>query len=226
MKVGSDWGGAGTFKPLTSAVSGAQRVADAHGRFFDACAAGRLYRGGMTLTSISNATFTTATTGATATPIIGLWNPSTSTVNLVVLQAGLNVAVTAATNTGCGAFMWMVSLANSAISTGSNPFNQKTLVATGSQAKFYAGTALTGMTGTLAVMSGSTLTGGSLANFSFVGTAAGQVTPAFGTVENFDGSVIVPPGAVLSLQCGTTPVAHSASSFIVWEEVPVALAQV
>src|SRR5678815_2401394 len=83
---------------------------DAHGKFYEACSRGAIFSGGMTaLTSISNATFTIATLGATATPIIGLWNPATSLVNLVVIKAMLMVVQTALQNTGCGGFSWATS---------------------------------------------------------------------------------------------------------------------
>jgi hypothetical protein len=222
MKVGSDWGGAGTFKPFTSSISGAQRVSDAHGRFMDAALSGRLYTGGMVGTSISNATFTTATTGATATPIIGLWNPTTSTANLIVLQAFLDVYMTALQATGVGGMAWMGCVGNSAITTGSDPINARTLVATGSQAKFFAGTALTGMTGTLAIIRGSGLSGGSAVTAAFLATQAGAQTQLpSGSIEVIDGSLIVPPGGVIGLFAAATGVGHSATSGIIWEETPL-----
>jgi hypothetical protein len=45
------------------------------------------------------------------------------------------------------------------------------------------------------------------------------MTSYSGGVENFDGSLIVPPGGVLALMAVTTPVAQSAVAGIVWEEV-------
>lgn len=221
MKIGSDFGGGGTFKPFTSGISGAQRVTDAHGRFTDAAQAGRLFCGGSTILAINNATFTVATTGATATPIIGLWNPLNSGKNLSVLQASLSVVLTAVAATGPGGFVWMVSLGNSVISTGSTPFNRSTLSAAGSFAKFYAGTALTGMTGTLVTMCGSALNGGSAENVSFTATAVAMQTMSVPSVENVDGGILVPPGGVLALMATTTPVAHSVVPAIMWEELPI-----
>lgn len=224
MKVGSDFGGAGTFKPFTSAISGAQRTADAHGRFSDAAAAGRLFCGGSaTLITINNATFTVATTGATATPVIGVWNPLSSAKTLSVLQASLTLVLTAVAATGAGGFVWMVSRGNDAISTGIVPTSRSTFVASGSVAKVFAGTALTGMTGTLATLCGSGLGGGSLENVSFTATAVAMQTTAMPTVENIDGSISVPPGGVLALMATTTPVAHSAVPGIMWEELPLLL---
>lgn len=221
MKVGADFGGSGTFKPLTAGISGGQRVTDAHGRFMQAALEGRLFSGGMTLTSISNVTFTTGTLGATCTPIAGVWNPLTSNKNLAVLQAILNAIMTAATNTGPGGFAWAMSVGNASLTLGSLPLNRLTLQKTGSVAKDMAGIALTGLTNNLAVMLGSALGGGSSANFSFVGTAVGQATANVASVENLDGSIIVPPGGVLALLATTTPVAHSAVSGLIWEELPI-----
>lgn len=221
MKIGSDWGAAGSFKPLTSTISGAQRVSDAHGRYFDAAMAGRLYMGGSTIVSISNATFTIATTGATATPIIGLWNPSTSNKYLSVLQVQLATIITALQATGAGGYVWATSYGNGAITTGSTPMSANTFLSAGSVAKFYAGTALTGMTGTLVTARGAGLGGGSSYNAALLGTAAGFQTQQVTAVENFDGSMIVPPGGVLALLATTTPVGHSAVPGILWEELPL-----
>lgn len=222
MKIGSDWGGAGTFKPFTSGLSGAQRVTDAHARFMDAVLAGRAYMGGMVGTSISNATFTTATVGATATPIIGVWNPSTSRVNLILWQAMLNIYMNALQATGIGGLAWMGSVGNAAISAGSTPIGCFSLVASGSQAKFFAGTALTGLTNNLAILRGSSLAGGSAVTAAFLATQAGAQTQlSSGSVENIDGSIVVPPGGVVGLFGAGTPVGHSATSGLVWEETPL-----
>jgi|ERR1051326_8829853 hypothetical protein len=200
--------------------SGSLLVTDAHGRFQEAAYRGALFSAGMTATSIANVTFTTATTGATATPIIGVWNPLFSGKNLVILQARVQLINTNATTTSPGAFMWMSNTGQSAISTGIVPLSRLSLVASGSVAKGFANTALTGMTGALTVQEASGLQPANGSNYSQVGTAAGF---AFGGVElvtdPIDGAFIVPPGGVLGLFCTTTPVAVSAASSILWEEI-------
>lgn len=222
MKVGSDWGGSGSFKPFTATISGAQRIADAHGRFFDASLSGRLFHGGGTVVAINNATFTIATTGATATPIIGLWNPLANNKYVNVLQATLAAIVTALQATGPGGYVWAVSLGNSAITLGAAPFNSANLLQSGSAVKVFAtGTALTGMTGTLVTLRGSGLGGGSYANIALLGTAVGFQTQQVTVTENIDGSITVPPGGVLALLATTTPVAHSVVPGIMFEEVPL-----
>ena len=221
MKIGADWGGAGDFKPFTSGISGGQRTVDAHARFFDSTIAGRRFMTGGALTSIANATFTVATTGVTATPIIGLWNPLTSGKYCVIEQAQLAVVMTSTTATGPGGFAWMVSVGNSAITTGSVPVNAATFLAAGSVAKGFSSAALTGMSGTLVVLRGSGFGGGSAENVSFVATAVGMQTQQVTQVENIDGSIVVPPGGVLALMATTTPVAHSVVAGLTWEEVPL-----
>lgn len=212
--------GVGT-QPIRQGKGAEVIVTELHGRFYEQVYRGNVFSAGMTLTSISNATFTTGTLGVTCTPIVGVWNPLTSTVNLVILQAILNISLTALQATGCGGFVWATSLNNGLISTGITPWNRKTMTASGSQAKGYANTALTAMTNNLVVQIGSALGGGAAYNNANLGTAAGFLTVQTASVENIDGSLIVPPGGVLALLATTTPVAHSAASSIVWEEVPL-----
>lgn len=224
MKVGADFGGTGTFKPFTSGISGAQRTADGHARFMDANLAGRVFATGTVAgLSISNVTFTLATTGATATPIIGVWNPATSPVNLVIWQAILAIYLTSPTAmVGPGGFVWMVAVGQSAtLSTAITPYNRKTLVAAGSFARGLTGAALTGSTVTLATMCASTLNGGSNETAAFTETAVGARSTNMSSVENIDGSIIVPPGGVLALMASVTPVVHTALSGLIWEEVPI-----
>lgn len=220
MKVGSDWGPSGTFKPLTAGISGAQRILDAHGRFFDPAIAGRIYHAGGTIVGINNATFTVATTGATATPVVGLWNPSSNNKYAAVLQAQLATIMTALQATGPGGYVWMVSLGNAALTLGAAGFNAATLLANSTCKAFATGTALTGMVGTLVTLRGAGLGGGSSYNAALLGTAAGFQTQQVTSVENIDGSIIVPPGGVLALMATGTPVAHSVVPGLTWEETP------
>lgn len=212
----------GASSPQRASRDGAIVATDAHGRFQEAAVRGNLYSGGMTLTSISNATFTTATLGATCTPIVGVWNPTTNTKNLVILQVKLQAILTALQCTGAGAYMWASSIGNGAISTGNSPLNRGTQVLAGSSAKDMCGIALTGLTNNLVVRDCSAIGGGSNYNASLLGTAVGFMPPqCAAAIDHVDGSYIVPPGGVLALLCTTTPVAVSAGASIMWEEVAV-----
>lgn len=221
MKVGADWGAGGTFKPLTAGISGGQRTVDAHGRFMEAALSQRLFSAGMTTTSISNVTFTTGTLGATATPIIGLWNPMNSGKNVIVLQARVQLIANAVTTfTGPGALMWCTAVNQSAISTGITPLSRYSLTASGSVAKGFANTALTGLSGNLTVQEASGLISFSN-NFSNALTAVSQATAAAAGIDHIDGALVLVPGSVLALLGTTTPISVSGASSILWEEVPI-----
>lgn len=193
-----------------------------HGRFHEAATRGKLFSGGMTLTSISNATFSTATLGATCTPIVGIWNPNAqgSGKYASILQAKLQTIITALQVTGAGAYMWAVSQNNFSISTGNNPLNRLTLAKSGSTMKDMSGVALTGLTNNLVVIEASSLLGGPSTNLSVLQSAAGfQACPSAAVIENFDASFQIPPGGVLALLCTTNPpVAISCASGLLWEE--------
>lgn len=214
--------GDGAPAPARLTKTGALGTADVHGRFQEAALRNRLYSDGMTLTSISNTTFSTGTLGATATPILGVWNPLNSGTNLVILQARLQVINTALQVTGPGAFMWASSFNNGAITTGNAPLNRATLQPVGSVAKGVSGVALTGLTNNLVVRDASGLGGGPISNLSTLQTAAGLMPFAAPDVDNIDGAYVVPPGGVLALLATTNPpVAISAASSLLWEELPI-----
>jgi hypothetical protein len=201
--------------------TGALSTADAHARFQEAALRGRLFSDGMTLTSINNATYTTGTLTASATPISGVWNPLNSGVNLVILQLRLQLVNTALQVTGQGALVWATSYGNAAISTGNSPLNRVTLQSTGSIAKGMSGVALTGLTNNLVVREVAGAGGGPMSNLSTLQTAAGLMPINVAQIDHVDGAIVVPPGGVLALLASGTPVAVSAASSLLWEELPV-----
>lgn len=219
-QVGPQVAGDGSAVALRQERSGAAVVQELHGRFYEPNYRGALYSAGMGMTSISNATYTSATLGNTVTAIAGLWNPSTSPVNLVLLQAALAVSQTALQATGPGGFVWAMSTGNTAISVGASPLNRKSLALSGSYARDLTNTAPTGLTNNLVVRFGSALGGGSAIGAAFLATQAGaQTVQAPANVENIDGAIIVPPGGFVALLATLTPVGHSAASSLLYEEV-------
>jgi hypothetical protein len=196
-------------------------VQELHGRFYETNFRSALYSGGMGFTAINNVTYTVATLGATATPVVGVWNPAASAVNLVIVQATLGVAMTALQATGGGPFVWCMSTGNGALTLGAQPLNRKTLALAGSAARDMTNVALTGLTNNLVQRFASALGGGSAVQAAFLATQAGAQTQQASFVEQIDGAIIVPPGGVLALLAAATPVAHSAASGLLWEEVPV-----
>lgn len=210
-----------TTQPFRQGRTSELIASELHGRFYETNYRQGLYSGGMGLTSINNATFTTGTLGATCTPVIGVWNPTGSLVNLIVLQAYLGLTMTALQATGGSPFVWATSIGNGAITTGNQPLNRKTLALKGSSAFDMSGVALTGLTNNLVVRNGSTLGGGSASSAAFLATAVAMQTQQVSNVEYLEGAWIVPPGGVLALLATTTPVAHSAASGLLWEEVAI-----
>ncbi len=197
-------------------------VSELHGRFYESTYRGNTYTTGTTtVLSIAAATFAIATLGATATPIIGLWNPISSGINAVLSQAILSGIQTALACTGCAPFYWCVSSGNAATpSTGLVPYSRKTGLAKGSQCVGFAGQALTGITNNMTVVKGSPLYAGPPSSVANTYTVAG-IPQGLATVENFDGDWIIPPGGVIALLSGTTALAISVGSGLTWEEVAV-----
>lgn len=212
----------GSIGPFRQDKSGAQVVQELHGRFYETNYRGAVFSDGIpTVAAITAATYNISTLGATCTPITGLWNPTTSPVNAVILAAVLSLIKTALQNTGCGPFFWATSTANAAISTGNVPLSRKTLAKSGSYCKGMSNVALTGLTNNLVVAGASMLGGGSSSLAAFLETQAGMATLHAASREFFEGDWIVPPGGVIALLAGSAPVAVSATAAIVWEEVPV-----
>lgn len=189
-------------------------VSELHGRYYEATYRGGVFAVGMTSTALSANTISLA---ATATPIVGVWNPLTSGVNLVIMKAKCLITAAGANAVAPGAFVWATSVGNGAITTGLNPMNRKTLTAVGSQAKgFNITTALTGMTNPLVVHAAAAF-GTLVAN---QGATATPFVSGDG-VEEFDGAFIVPPGGVLALLNTVSTTTVSVASSLMWEEVPV-----
>jgi hypothetical protein len=220
-EVGEQNLASGTGGPFRQGYLGDQIVSELHGRFYETNYRGHLFSDGMGLTAINNATYTTGTLTASVTPIAGLYNPSGSGFNCVLVECTLGLTMTALAATGGGPYVWATSVGNAAISTGNTPLSRKSLVAGGSVARGLANVAPTGLTNNYTVRFASSLFGGSAENASFTATAVAMQTQQQSAKELFDGSIIVPPGGTIILLATTTPVAHSAVSSLVWEEVPV-----
>jgi len=231
-QVGQQRGANASYLSARSGILGDLIASELHGRFYEANFQGNLFSVGITATSIANATFSTATglsgtlgTAATATPVIGLWNPSASNVNAAILQAMLAGFITASTVTGTGGLVWCVFTGNPNITVASQqvPLNCKTLAASGSQMKGLNTLALTGLSNVGTYLRASALQAGPQTNYSQVGTAVGFPNGnGVPSVENIDGSIIVPPGGILALFTTATPVAISVATGLTWEEVPLA----
>lgn len=193
-------------------------VTELHGTLYEQTYRGNVFSWGKTLTALNaNSISLTATT----TPIIGVWNPSTSLVNLAIIQASLQITPNNLTSgAGPGALVWASSIGNTVISTGNQPWSRKTLAQAGSSAKgFDLATALTGITNNLVIMEGADFS--NLSGLTYTTLASTSLMSSAGGVQFFNGNLIVPPGGVLALLNTTSSTTFSATSRLLWEEVPV-----
>lgn len=213
---------AGGVLPQLGGYYGDATVSELHGRFYEAVARGSVYGIGCQLTALSAATVLLT---ASAQPIVGVWNPPTSGMNLVILQAALKDLINNVTSVALGDFIWAASLGNTALSAGLNPVNRKTLAQTGSVAKAFSlstASLLTGLTNNLAFIDGSEFNTAS--GLLTTTVAAATPTPSVSATQNFDGSLIVPPGGVLALLNTISVTTHSVAGRLLWEEVPTSFA--
>ena len=192
-------------------------VQELHGRFTEQCVRGNMYS--ISTLGVLALTANTITLNATTTPILGIYNPSTSGVNAVVLQAALVDYINNVTSVFPGAYVWAASVGNTAVSTGLTPFNRKTLASSGSAVKGFGGaTALTGLTNSLVVFDAAEFNTAS--GLLTTTVAATTPTPSVSGVANIDGSIIVPPGGVLALLNTISSTTHSVWGRLLWEELP------
>ena len=209
--------GSGSQPQVRSGQLGDQIVSELHGRFYEQVYRGNVYSNGMTITAL---TANTISLTNTTTPILGVWNPSSSSVNLVILQAALTVVPNNLTSgAGPGVFVLASSIGNGAISTGTAPFNRKTLTSAGSQAKGMAFQALTGLTNNLVIFEGIEFA--SPAGLTYTTLASTAPFSEYSSIKNFDGSLIVPPGGILAVLNTTSSTTWSVSGRLLWEEVPL-----
>jgi hypothetical protein len=210
--------GAGSNPPMRQGQLGDIIASELHGRFYEQTYRGQVYSiGTLAVTALSANTITLT---ASTTPILGVWNPASSTANVVILQAGLVTFLNNVTSVAPGGYVWASSVGNANISTGVTPFNRKTLTNAGSQAKGFAGaTALTGLTNNLVIFEGADFAPAS--GLLTTTVSAATPTPAIDGVHNFDGAIIVPPGGILALLNTASTTTHSFLGKLIWEEVPL-----
>lgn len=190
-------------------------VSELHGRFYEQNYRGHLFSIGATVTALSANTISLS---STTTPIVGVWNPSTSLYSLVIAQAAITcVSNNLTSGAGPGVFVWASSIGNTAITTGSTPFCRSTLASSGSIAKGFPFVALTGLTNNLVIFEEADFPAPSGLTYTTIGSTALMVS--YQGVQNFDGSLIVPPGGVLALLNTTSSTTFSVTSRLLWEEV-------
>lgn len=211
---------ANSYSPGTAANArqdntGGMVVQENHGKLYEGTYRGNRYSIGHAA-AVALSANTIALT-ATGTPILGVWNPTNSGKNLVIDKAALQIVVAGASAVAPGAFLWATQAGQGAISTGLSPLNRLTLANSGSIAKGFAGaTALTGLSANLVPQFGSAL--GTLV--AAQGATASPIITST-SCEEFDGSLIVPPGGILALVNTVSTTTVSVAGSLIWEEVPI-----
>jgi hypothetical protein len=182
-------------------------VSELHGRYYEKCS-----RGGIFLSQIDAltllATHASPLTAGTGTPIIGIYNPPQSGVNIAILKAGH------ATTSGTpgGPLKWN-TVSNPQAITGTN-----------------AGSALSALVGSTIFSSAARLWN----NTAVTGSATGvmfrmQGGPAaiaagagiYSSFEEHAGDLVIAPGGMLALCCTAVGTTHIISAFVSWEEVAI-----
>lgn len=215
----------GSSAALRGGTLGDGIFSELHGRFYEQNYQGNLFSiGCFPATTVAPTALSAATIllTASAQPIVGVWNPLTSGVNLAILQAMLVDVINAATSVAAGAFVWAASTGNGALTAGLAPWNRKTLSQNGSQAKGFAlstASLLTGLTNNLVIFDAAEFNTAS--GLLTTTVAAATPTPSVSGIANIDGNIIVPPGGVLALLNTVSSVTHSVTARLLWEEVPV-----
>jgi hypothetical protein len=155
---------------------------------------------------------------ASFTPILAIYNPLTSIVNLEVdhIWAGLSAAPLA-TPTQTGALILVVGSGQSITNAQSaTPVNNKTLKASGSQAIGISNAVLAGASGNAIVLR-------PMSGLIELVTATAGVAGLVGAinVEDVAGSIIVPPGGYLGIATGISNAVsgHLYSAGITWNEI-------
>lgn len=178
---------------------------DAHGRFYEAVYRGNVYTAatvsaGYTIVATTDISPLPANTGV---PIIGLFNPTVSTVNLVIMRT----KVATVSGTPGGPLSWNVIPAPSGITiAGTQGLNNKTFQAGGIGRVANA----TAITGSAAGIMFRTM-GGPAA----VAAGAG----VYQVEEITDGDIILGPGSFAGLAAFATGTTHIVLASITWEEV-------
>ena len=192
-------------------------------RFYKMTQAGLVYSCANADTALISANAIATSITATAKPIIGIFNPAASAVNLILLQAILGVSLVAASAVNPKGFYYMAAAPSQtgSLSTGTanGALNRNTFVTGAGAATIFTGgnTALTGMTG-------------NLINLGPVGVppvlnaagAATAVSIANGEiVDNIDGSIVIPPGGFLGIMNNVSITTLDVLASLLWAELPI-----
>ena len=196
----------GTTPPIRQGQLGDLIVSELHGRYYETNyrqAVFSTFINALTLAS----THATPLAAGTGTPIIGVYNPIGSGKNISIIR----VQQATTSGTPAGPLLWNLvpNPQNITAATNATAYNMATLAQTGSIAKVWNNTAVTGST----------------AGTAFRNVGGMPAVAATGNVlayaEEYAGTLIVPPGSMIALVCTGAGTTHVISCYLEWEEIPV-----
>jgi len=208
-RVGPQVLSVGAQQPPRLANSGDVVTSDGNGRYYELNYRGYLY----TLTTSAAGYTIVATTDIsplpqnTGVPIVGVYNPPTSLVNLVILRVKLSTV----SGTPGGPFAWNVIPSPAAITNaGVQGRNNKTFALGGSAVGFNSAQAFT------ASSAAATM-------FRTIGGPAAIAAGAsmYHVEEETAGDIIVAPGGFAGVAATAVGTTHVVSASLTWAEIPV-----
>lgn len=196
-------------------------VSELQGRYYEANYRGLKYSastvgGGVQLA----ATHLFSTAIASFTPILAIYNPANSPVNLVLQQAWCGLtAAPLATIAQTGAFLLVGNSGQSITNAQSaTPINLKTLKQAGSQAIGITNVVLAGAVGNPVVIRPMSVAASLV---TATANASGIIVQL--PVEDVAGGIIIPPGGYLGIANGVSNAVagHLVNAGFAWDEIPV-----
>lgn len=203
----------GAINPIRGDKTGAAIVSDGHGHWSEASVRQRLFTAYLLQGTTTVAAGNIVSAAAAASTQFAVWNPSGSTV-LLVLQK-LRIQVFSGTPTAGGL----------TISTFNAAAVASTLATAGAVRNHYINAAA-GQGLCLASAAGAALTGGlaltTLFNTGWSSSATALASPSgIGYVEYFDGEVVVPPGFGVVPTWAGAGTTYLVGYSLTWEEVAI-----
>lgn len=197
-KVGLIVASDSTVNPVRTERTGGIVVQDAHAKYYEPVSRGAVFLASMQ----AGAALGTALTATAVT--FTLYNPSSSGVNVAIIQCGIAITTAPA---GSAAYVYAIN----AIDQQAPPATVTALTVRSAKLSVIPGKALAYSVATLPATPQI-----ARVHSSITATASACVGPA---VDNVDGLITLAPGTMCTIQCVGT--ATSGIVSMVWEEIPL-----
>ncbi len=209
---------------LYADLFGALKVSPSAMRFYELNRLGLLYTVGNQDQALIAANATATGLSSSAKPIIAVYNPLGSGVDLIMLKTNIQITTIANSAVNPTGFYYVTgSAGNNPITTGNanGAINCKTLLKAGSQAITFTGgnTVLTGLVGN-AVIVGPV---GQAPVLNAAGAATAVSLPQGPCLDMLEGSFIIKPGQFLGVMNEVSVTTLSITSAMTWAEIPTGL---